>query len=146
MLMTPKEKCDALQFLARIHRSQFDERRKHEWKVVFTILTFFVLVAAAGVKGEFQKPLLAGYVFYSLAAISSLFLAFVHHANHLNKIIAQAAESGIQDILNGRSPTLNILPPKVGVFSWLCRSGWAWIWQTAVVFIFAHAVAGVTGS
>ncbi len=76
--MTPKEKCDVLQFLAQIHRSQFDERRKHEWKVVFTILTFYVLVAAASIKGEFQKPLYAGYVFYSLAVVSSVFLAFLH--------------------------------------------------------------------
>ncbi len=64
----------------------------------------------------------------------------------MNKQIAQSAEGSIQEILKGNSPEMRMLPPQAGMYRWLWKSGWAWIWQTVVILIFAHAAASITGS
>jgi len=40
--MEQNDQLDALKFLSETHRSLHEKRQKHEWKIIFSVLTFFV--------------------------------------------------------------------------------------------------------
>ncbi|MCK4830221.1 hypothetical protein KA005_81640, partial [bacterium] len=95
--MEAKDKLGSLRSLAQIHRGQFDERHRYEWKIIFTILSFYVLSAALSCKKGTALPTGTWFhwtvwiSFITLAALSSVFLAFIHVANHKNISIAENA-------------------------------------------------------
>ena len=105
--MDRKDKIDALKFLSETHRSQFNERRKYEWNIIFTTLTFYVLCVPA----VFAIPI---HLLGALFAITSVvilivfiildwtiinFLQNLHTANNINKEIAQIAEDKILELI-----------------------------------------------
>ena len=144
--MNLNHKLECLKFISQVHRSQFNERRKYEWKIVLTTLSFYVFCVAAVYGGNFTLPnswIFKGAVwiiFIPLAAIASGFLRLLHRANNLNKIFAERAENAIADILGNK--TLFSCPDNYRVFqSSLFKKDiggmWAWCWQTAMLFFFA---------
>lgn len=154
--MDKKENLDGLKSLALLHRSAFDERRRREWKVVFTSLSFYVLSVVAVYSGK--VPLLENFIFTLLIVVLYLglslfvifFLAKIHMANNKNKIIAEKAERAIENVVRGENlPEERIVPvdPKkyfkdarywVSMDRFSGGAGkWAWLWQSVILFIFA---------
>lgn len=109
--MEEKSKLEWLKFLSNTHRTEFNERRKHEWKTLLSLITFYILCAASVLSGKFKIPsspliliLLTWAVFLFAAVIAVHFLLDLHSANNINKEIANKSENAIVDILNGDSP------------------------------------------
>lgn len=108
--MESKEKLESFRFLAKMHRNQFDERRKYEWKIIFTILSFYVLSALFTLQDK-VNPASAWIIWLSfsiLAVISIVFLAFLHAAKFKNREIAHRAEDAILEILNEKGSQVNL--------------------------------------
>lgn len=105
-----KEKLEYLKFLSQTHRSVFDERRRYEWKIFFTVLSLYVLTVAAVYGGTItiSKVLfivLIWLIFIFLAVITAIFLGFIHMANSKNKIAAEKSENYIALIIEDKDPT-----------------------------------------
>jgi hypothetical protein len=147
--MESKEKLESFRFLAQLHRSQFDERRKYEWKIIFTILSFYVLAAALRLQNNLIMPpaWLVWVSFILLALLSSLFLALTHAAKFKSRAIAHRAESAILDILNETGSKVNLFEEHSPWLSYKCferlkkSNQWEWYWQTIVILFFSIASA-----
>jgi hypothetical protein len=100
------DKIDGLKFISQVRRSEFNERRVYELKIVFTSLTFYVLCVAAKYNGGVKLPndylfkFVVLALFLLLARIISAFLCDIHIANYKNKTFAQYAENDINKMLN----------------------------------------------
>ena len=105
---TEESILETLRFMVETHRTEFERRRSYEWKGFLTGLTFFVLVAAARMHektGAAVAALPAIYVWFTFLAfwlVGTVFLAYAHTADALNKEIAHRAEAAIQNLLNGK--------------------------------------------
>lgn len=140
--MSP-DKFEEYKFISQVHRSQFDERRKYELKIVFTSLTFYVLCVAAKYKegglfpNDFKFKLIIWVIFPLLAFFVSIFLFYLHSANKKNKMFAEKAENAIiQDLQfpsNNPSGINWFWPwPLRVVVPWLNST---WVWQVLVPWI-----------
>ncbi len=143
--METKDKTELLKFISETHRREFNERRKHEIKIVFAVLTFYVLAAASRFTTEFPANLdnwfekILWCVFILLAIISSVFLWFVHNANYTNLTIAQRAESAIEKLIKEETAKIDLYKKpfkKQGA-----PKGISWVWQTLIIVIFACSSA-----
>lgn len=162
----PKEKLECLKFISQIHRSQFTERSKHEWKIVFSSLSFYVLFVVAVYSGQItptiqESEILTSIVpgmFLALATVIAIYLGYVHMSNNKNKTFAENAENAISDLLkrdllkSKMLQTLDIFCLK-GSEHWISwdsfcevnregkgkRGRWGWIGQVVTIFIFAFA-------
>src|ERR1043166_5448868 len=94
---------DILKHLSSIHRSQFDIRQKLEWKVIFTALTFYVLVPV-GVTSKnihLKNDWWFLLVLYGLfTGIILLFLSRIQTAHNQNKRAAELAEDILWKTIN----------------------------------------------
>lgn len=104
-MLSNQEKLDALKFMSQIHRQQFDERRKYEWKSFYTTLTFFVLIGAAKFNKDVLFPINAKIESFLIVAviilsfISISFLVAIYRANSKNKSIAHNSEDLIRALI-----------------------------------------------
>lgn len=149
--MTEEEKLKCLRYLSEVHRDQFNERRKYEWKAFLTLLIFYVLCVATKYAGETNLPdgqlfsTSVWVVFIGIAILTVLFLAKVNMVNNMNKGLAENAEDFIRDMLTGNSPELKVLFPTkaqkwiswTGTFTIHRKAIWSWSWQSVIVIIFA---------
>lgn len=160
----PKEKLECLKFISQIHRSQFTQRTKYEWKIVLTTLTFYVLSVVAvysnritlssiefGGLASIDVRLIIAKMFLFLAAVIAAYLGYVHMGNNKNKTFAENAEHAIRDLLEDKMPqTLDIflLEESTHWVSWDKfseknpdgkgkRGRWGWIGQVVTIFVFA---------
>ena len=160
----PREKLECLKFISQIHRSQFTERTRYEWKIVFTTLTFYVLSIVAVYSGQITLPsvesgILAFIVlrsivlgmFLGLATVIAIYLGYIHMGNNKNKTFAENAEHTIGNLLEDKMPqTLDmfLLEESKHWVSWdkfweknpdgkRRRGRWGWIGQVVTIFIFA---------
>ena len=130
---------DFCKFISDTNRRAFQARKQHEWKVVFSVSTLYILSAALKIKESFQFPDCCWfYIAYgSVAFFTIIFLKFIHTANNTNKYIAHNAEHTIQNLLNGNDinkldlfnvekklfPCKSLIKPgKGGLWDWLCKS------------------------
>jgi len=130
---------DFCKFTSETNRRAFQARKQHEWKIIFSVLTLYILSAALKLKDGFQFPV--GWLFYSayglVALLTIIFLKFIHTANNTNKYIAHNAEHAIQSLLNGNDlgqldlfkvdkqlfPWKSLIEPgKGGLWDWFCKS------------------------
>lgn len=153
--MEVKHKLECLKFISQVHRSQFDERRRHEWKIVFTLLTFYVFIVATIYGRRDPLPsddlkLAVWIIFPVLAVLTTIFLAKVHMANGKNKTFAEKAENAIEELLKGDEPkslALFCLKDSKNWVSWrgLFKSGkqgrWGWVGQVVMLFAFSIFLA-----
>jgi hypothetical protein len=151
------EKCsaglaggDTLQFISKTHRREFDRRRRYEWRTLITTLTFYVLAAAAVLKGDAPPPHNCEQVIFVigtaciLAVISIIYLHYIHSANARNKDFAQAAENCL--MWDADCPELTgMLKDKpctwTGCPRITCGANWSWYWQAVTIIAFALASA-----
>jgi len=159
-----REKLEYLKFISQIHRSQFTERTKYEWKIVSTTLTFYVLSVVAVYSGRITLSniesgghasialrLIIPGMFLFLAAVIAAYLGYVHMGNNKNKTFAENAEHSIRDLLEDKMPqTLDVflLEESKHWVSWdkfwkktsdgkHNRGMSGWIGQAVTIFIFA---------
>jgi len=136
-----KEIVSALEFLSKTHRQLHDQRRKYEYKVFLTTLTFYVLCVGATYADTVRLPNHRGFyvaifiAFLLLVYLSSSMLARIHGANWINIKSAELLEIEIVDIIEKRRP--RVRPP-----------GWDpdreqqhhhLYWQIALIGLFAVA-------
>lgn len=138
----PNEKSfETLKYLSELHRSLHARRQQYEWKIIFTVLSFYVLSVAAALNRNTTVPdfdwftLAIWIVFLLLAAISSALLWFIHNANAKNKTFAEEAERAIIKVLNNEEVKLNFPNSTVRM------TKWAFAWQSVTLFIVATASA-----
>lgn len=155
---------DGLKHISQVHRSQFDERRKTEWKIVFTVLAFYFGIITAKITNSIdtsQNKLGVTIVIFFIAFITIFYLRRIHIANHTNKIIAQKAEDAIVKCLKNNPPNLNIFPKKneksfitkiinaiFNIFKekkeWEKWKKWSWYWQCGLLISIAICSAFIT--
>jgi hypothetical protein len=135
-----RDATDALKFLSQTHRALHDQRRKLEFQVLFTSISFYVFTGAARFSGKLALPTSAKFVVFvwvfciGLSFAASVFLLRLHKANLRNITVAESAEDAIIQALSHHGLSL----PSVGKQ----RSGWfflGWLWQSIVVVFFAVA-------
>ncbi len=131
---------DILKTVSSIHRSQFDQRRSYEWRVIFAVLGVYAASVSAGFIGPKALPQtttfrwLVWLLFLVLAAISSVYLYFLHKANQVNKRFAQAAEDALMDLSREKRfvQARQQIPRAV-------RWDWSLTWQVVTLLLFAVA-------
>jgi hypothetical protein len=139
---------EGLKYLAASHRSQFDERRRIEWRVIFAALSFYVgttsAVLAKGIKVPVNKLSICGYLL--VAVLTASYLAFIHMANNMNKSIAENAEDAIAVLLGHTKKAPQDLfdfskhwTSWCTLFSGARASRWGWFWEAATLLLFAMA-------
>ncbi len=136
--MELKDRIEALQLLAKIQREQFLERRKIEYRVLFTTLTFFVSCVVA----VYQLPIdisnwpckwLIWLAFILFAWVVWMYLYTLGIGNTKNTAFAETAENNIGklldcDTLDKLSP-FNAQPKPIKM--------WLLLWQAVTLFLFA---------
>ena len=159
--LTNQEKLDGLKYLSQIHRQQFDERRKYEWKTFFTCVTIFVLLGAAQLKMEifvWNDPCIRLALVFAvlfIIVICICFLISVTRANRINKTFAKNAENLIEDMLMekpklifdifGRKVEQNEQryeennPAKKKKWSFFKSGIWALVYQIAILIVIGIA-------
>ncbi|MDD5050956.1 MAG: hypothetical protein PHV93_04460 [Candidatus Pacebacteria bacterium] len=143
--MENKEKIDSLKFMSETHRRELSERRRYEFKIVITVITFYVLAGASRFTGEFPVSLPCWFkvilwsAFLILVVVSSIFLRSVHNANYANKSIAERSESAIEALINGEDIK------KINLFGKpFAAEGIKWtnlVWEVVAIILFAFASA-----
>jgi hypothetical protein len=143
---------DGLKHISETHRDQFNKRREYEWKIIFTLLTFYIVSIATKYGGRVSLPTNCTFVsivwsgFILLAIITSIFLGYIHMANNINKTIAENAEIAIGALINEI-----FLKQEISLFSFeekkywtkwknfFTKEGgrWSWITQTITLILFS---------
>ena len=141
---------ELLRFLSSTHRSLHDQRRKVEFQVLFTTLTFYIAVSGAVLTGQVTLPssacfkFLVGLAFFVVAWISSIYLWLIHSANQTNITIAEKAEDAIASVL-GKMGFPGLVPDefqnKRQSQSFCRRIFRSWFWQASITNVFALAAA-----
>ena len=133
-----------LRHLSSIHRQEFTERRKIEWKVIFGVLSFYVLVVGARYAGHFIVPDTWGTAFliWGIAIVLALatcnYLRLIHGANRVNKKFAEAAENAMID--EDGIVALREVRERASDRS-ATGGNWSLGWQCAFVLVFAVVAA-----
>ena len=129
--------------LASSHRKLHNDRRKYEWKVIFSVITFYVLIVSAFYTGDIDfnnGPILMiiiPLIFAWLAIISIFFLRKLHIANSKNMRIAEYSERNINNLINDKEVDFIKLKDIRPEPNW-----WAFSWQITSIITFA-AIASV---
>lgn len=103
-----EEIINGLKHLSSTHRELHNNRRKYEWKVFFTFLSFYVLTVLAFLTKDFNIKvtekccyiLLFVLIYITIAVFAILFLYNLHKANSKNVGVAEYCEDSIIEILN----------------------------------------------
>lgn len=142
--MEDKALVDLHKTISQIHRSQFDERRRYEWRVLTYSLGIYVAVLVGKYTGEVKFPSSPAFawavwiVFISLALASAAYLWCVHVANKVNQRFAHAAEDALMCLSKEESykAVRNSLPGVVGFH-------WALVWEVVVLVLVAVGTAWI---
>ncbi len=135
--MNNSDRIEILNTIATIHRQQFDERRRYEWRVLFSTLGIFAALLVEKITGKLNNftecniQIIFSIISIVLITISSIYLCHIHRANSVNKGIAQVAENELM-ALSGVKEKFDkeiSMKPK-------CKR-WAIIWQIATIALFA---------
>jgi len=152
--MEPKDKLESLKFISKTHRTEFNERRKHEWRIFFSALALYVFSVIAIYGGKIELPsnsivrVIIWIIFPFVAVATTIFLAYIHMANNINKTFAERAEHNIDDLLQSKEMSkLPVFSDKKSEGYWVDRktfftdkrnSGrWSLIWQGATLLLFS---------
>lgn len=129
--MEDKDKIDGLLQLAKIHRDQFDERRRTEWKLVFTVLAFYFSLITVKITKQINlkndQYWITALVIFGIAIVAGVYLAFIHNANHKNKSAAGNAENAAEELLGYKGKIFKKtkeITKKHPWFNWSSFSQW----------------------
>jgi uncharacterized membrane protein (DUF485 family) len=140
--MAKINKFELLKFISQTHRELHAKRQQYEWRILFTVLTFYILSVAATFSRNSTTPNFHWFhsavwcAFLLLAVVSSGFLLYIHRANSKNKSYAEEAEQKLVECLDpDKEVKLSFSETSVR-FTW-----WAFSWQATTLFIVAIASA-----
>ena len=104
--MDANAQIEFCKFVLQTNGNAFQERKKHGRRIVYSVLTFYVLVGALKVRKGVVLPGSAWVwgCHLLLAFITIVFLKFIHTANNTDKSIAHNAEHAMQDMLKSSEP------------------------------------------
>ena len=95
---------DFCKFISQTHRTLFENRKSHEWRIFLSVMTFYSLTILYKLRndnfeinGSFWACLIAYLV---LNVISIVFFSLMHRANNINKSYAHNAEQAMQRLIN----------------------------------------------
>lgn len=141
-----KDILEGLKYLSETNRKLHEIRQKYEWRIVFAVLTFYILAMAAllGLNQSGAETtklfthildsriyLYVGFFIISIISLASILLLLnIHRANDKNKKIAENAEKEIANYLNVKDRIYFKVDLKK-------RKLWAPIWQSTIIIIFA---------
>ena len=133
-------------YLSSSQRKLHEKRQKYEWKIVFTVLTFYILTVSVLYTKDVQVNanrnclmiFLVCLVFFCLIVISIKFLRTLHFANAKNKQIAEYSDNNINKLINDKSLIFkeldDIIPnPRL----------WAFYWQISTIITVAIIASGL---
>jgi uncharacterized membrane protein YbhN (UPF0104 family) len=155
--------CDIFEqakFISQTQRGLHKQRQLYEFKVVFTILTFYVLATATVInqRASFTSSLvfdvLVWCFFLIITITSSIYLYELHKANRINIDIAENAERVIGFTLEREKWPIYPDYLKKAEAEKEKREkdrkkmffGKNWVWQTIIMFIFAVSTAFIITS
>lgn len=143
------ERLDGLKHISQTHRSQFDERRRMEWKLVFAVIAFFLGIITTNLSDKIisgndsflinqELHFNLVIIFFVIVALSIIYLLCIHSANYKNKKIAEDAENAISDIVNGEED-INFNMPCERTFWEKIKDlkyglNWSWFFQMMILF------------
>lgn len=146
-------RIDVLQFISTTHRNEFDRRRRYEWQTLIATLTFYVLAAAAALKGEIPVLTAHGSCLYAIAIAAALgvcsimYLHYIQCANSTNKSLAESAEDCLIGYVGRqcfeRQAPVAARRPVNEKSRRRCGSNWSWYWQASVIVLFAGGSAAI---
>ena len=136
-----KDEQDALVFLSQTHRSLHEQRIKRSFKIIVSMLTFFVLCVAAKFAADTKLPTseasfnaVVWGTFFALWLAAAIDFWGSRGANMINQGIAQKAEDAI--IAHLADKKLMVLsPPNRN------PRKMAWLWEMLIVLGGAAASA-----
>ena len=111
-----KDKIEYCKFMSQTQRTQFENRKKHEWKLFFSLIILFALTIINKatnnpIKIDMVKSNVS--IIYKVITICSIFyFIFIHRANNINKIIAENSENIVPKLFNNDSIKIQLLPKK----------------------------------
>lgn len=151
-MVTNAQLIKVLIHLASSHREQFEQRRRYEWRIIFTALSFYVATAAAFLGGDLDlqgwRFLIVGVAYLLLAIFTCIYLAFIHMAHNMNKSIAEYAEDTLMELALGGQPQgvkkiNDIIQTSRHWVSWrklfIGAGVWSWAWQSVILLAVALA-------
>lgn len=108
-----------------------------QFKVFLTVSTFYALIGAAKFTGKLQTPQSHQCCFYlgawvlviAVATLSSIYLLGINAANHVNRKLAEKAETAIMQMVD--------LPGPEKAGRTIAKT---YFWEIAMIVIFAVAV------
>jgi hypothetical protein len=109
-------RVETLRYLSNIHRSQIDVRQKLEWRVVFTALTFYVLVPVGVNTKQIFLPKewwLIGLLYLAFSSIIYCFLSRIQKSHNSNKAVGEFAEDLLWKSID-QNPSEIFRRPKLG--------------------------------
>ena len=131
---------ETLKYLSNAHRDLHAKRQQYEWRIIFTVLSFYVLSVAVSFSRNTSAPNYYWFkpsvwtVFLLLATISSGFLWYIHKANAKNKSFAENAEGELVKCLNTKHDiSLEFSDSNIRMTTW------AFAWQSITLFLVAIA-------
>jgi hypothetical protein len=129
------ERIDILKHLSSIHRSQFDIRQKLEWRIIFTALSFYVLVPVAITSKQIHLQsdwwfILPLYLLFTGSIL--FFLTRIQKAHNQNKLAAEMAEDILWNMTE-QNPIEIFARPRL-------RSRAAYIRNQASIFFWLQCV------
>ena len=143
--MDQKEKLDYCKYLSQAYRSQFNERCRHESKIVFAALS--ICIAGLGTTFnnslDFSSHRIAVWIIFSFVWIFTAFrLLWSHLEGYRDITFAENAEKAMTSILEGK-PINNYMILKEerwpsGFFK--NKKSWSLIFQILIMAIFMIAV------
>jgi len=137
-----KDKINGLLQLAKIHREQFDERRRTEWKLVYVILAFYIGLITTKITAQIggnnadigMLKYLLGTILIVLAIGGIWYLKEIHKANHKNKSFAKNAENAVRNLIRG-------VPPNLDIFTYVEKKIWEdWSFEGQVTLLMVLAI------
>jgi hypothetical protein len=138
--MDDNNKVDALKAISNVHRSQFNERRQYEWKVLLLTLGIYAAILASKYTGSVHIPSTSTFyvcfwiMAFLLAVISSMYLWFLNRANKVNQDFAHVAEDALMEISGNKN--FDGVKKSLPKFVW---QYWSYAFQLGTIILFALA-------
>src|SRR5215831_9194487 len=138
------ERIDVLKHLSSIHRSQLDEHQKLEWRVIFTALSFYVLVPVAFKSKPIQLQNSWWFILllYLLFTTSILFFLYrILKAHNQDKAAADLADDLLWNMTE-QNPSEIFARPRFGNRAAYIRSGASiFFWLQCVIIVLFGTVS-----
>ena len=111
-----KDKIEYCKFMSQTQRTLFENRKKHEWKLFFSLIILFSLtIINKSTNHPIKLDMLksnALIIYWVITICSIFYFIFIHRANNINKKIAENSENIVLKLFNNDNIEIKLLPVK----------------------------------